>query len=48
VFEQAGKRMQSDWEKVTKNGDIPNYYGKANEVGIQLTQILDAIKKSRA
>lgn len=48
VFEQACKRMQSDWEKANKNGDIPNYDGKVNEVGIQLTQILDAIKKSRA
>ncbi len=48
VFEQACKRMQSDWEKANRNGDIPNYDGKVNEVGIQLTQILDAIKKSRA
>jgi len=48
MFEQACKQMQSDWEKANKNGDIPNYDGKVNEVGIQLTQILDAIKKSRS
>jgi SIR2-like domain len=48
VFEQACKRMQSDWEKANKKSDIPNYDGKASQAGIQLTQIIDAIKKSRA
>ena len=48
VFEQACKRMQSDWVKADKKGDLPNYDGKVNQAGIQLTQILDAIKNSRA
>lgn len=48
VFEQACKKMQSDWEQANKNGDIPNYDGKLSQAGIQLTQIIDAIKTSRA
>ena len=48
VFEQACKRMQSDWEQANKKSDIPNYDGNMSQAGIQLTQILDAIKNSRA
>jgi len=48
VFEQACKRMQSDWEKANKKSEIPNDNEKVSQAGIQLTQILDAIKNSRA